>query len=69
MFFLHEGCILIKRVAAIGGDLVQHGSQTLIVPEQHIYVLGDNGEASIDSQTWVEPYIHADEIIAWWVGS
>lgn len=67
VFFLHDGRILIKRVVAVGGDRVWHGEQMLVVPERHIYVLGDNPGASVDSSSWNEPFVHVEDVVAWWI--
>lgn len=62
--FRHEGKLLVKRVAAIGGDLIEHKQRTLRIPNGKLYVLGDNRERSTDSSSWEEPFIHIDSVIA-----
>lgn len=48
--FEHEGKQQVKRIAAVGGDAVEHKGDVLIVPDGKIYVLGDNKDNSADSK-------------------
>lgn len=66
--FEHEGKQLVKRIAAVGGDVVEHKGDVLIVPDGKIYVLGDNKDNSADSKSWAVPFIENDDIIATVVG-
>ena len=66
--FEHEGKQLVKRIAAVGGDVVEHKGDVLIVPDGKIYVLGDNKDNSADSKSWAVPLIENDDIIATVVG-
>lgn len=62
--FEHEGKQVVKRIAAMCGDTVEHKGDVLIVPDGKIYVLGDNKDNSADSRSWVVPFIDNDSIIA-----
>ncbi|MCI9543668.1 MAG: signal peptidase I [Acutalibacter muris] len=62
--FEHEGKQLVKRIAAVGGDVVEHKGCTLMVPERKFYVLGDNRENSSDSRVWKIPLIERSNILA-----
>ncbi|MCI9226017.1 MAG: signal peptidase I [Acutalibacter sp.] len=66
--FEHEGKQLVKRIAAVGGDVVEHKGDVLIVPDGKNYVLGDNKDNSADSKSWAVPLIENDDIIATVVG-
>lgn len=62
--FEHEGKQLVKRIAAVGGDVVEHKGQQLTVPEGYFYVLGDNKKNSLDSRYWEEPFAERLDVIA-----
>lgn len=40
--FRHGDKLLVKRIAAVGGDTIRHWGKKLTVPEGCFYVLGDN---------------------------
>lgn len=40
--FEHNGRLLVKRIAAVGGEAIVHAGQELIVPNGCYYMLGDN---------------------------
>ncbi len=56
--------LLVKRIAAVGGDTVQHRGKKLTVPEGCFYVLGDNTESSYDSRYWEEPFVQKQNLLA-----
>ena len=62
--FRHDEKLLVKRVAAVGGDMIEHNGQTLAVPKNHFYVLGDNAEDSHDSRYWDNPFVSYEKVIA-----
>lgn len=62
--FEHEGKQLVKRIAAVGGDVVEHKGRRLIVPEGCFYVLGDNTQSSYDSRYWEEPFVQNQNLLA-----
>lgn len=62
--FNHEGRLLVKRVAAVGGDTVRINETDQTVPEDCFYVLGDNTENSYDSRYWSDPFVQETDILA-----
>lgn len=62
--FRHDEKLLVKRVAAVGGDIIEENSQTLTVPAECFYVLGDNTEHSYDSRCWKEPFVERQDVLA-----
>ena len=64
VIFKYEGVLLVKRIAAIGGDELTVDGVRYIVPEGFYLMLGDNSENSYDSRYWEEPYIIEENIVA-----
>ena len=64
IIFRHEGKLLVKRIAAVGGDTVERNGVSMTVPEGCYYVLGDNADNSYDSRFWVEPFMKEGEVVA-----
>lgn len=77
VIFNHGNRQLVKRVAAIPGDVVYvsgatvcvnkflvGAEKTIEVPEGHFYMLGDYEDDSFDSRYWEEPLICEKEILA-----
>ena len=65
--FQHEGKLLVKRIAAVEGDVAEHKGQRLKVPEGCFYVLGDNANNSWDSMLWESPFVETSDILATWI--
>ena len=61
--FEHEGKQLVKRIAAVGGDVVEHKGRRLIVPQGYFYVLGDNPDNSCDSRYWLRPFVSYGQVV------
>ena len=62
--FRHNEKLFVKRVAAVGGDIIEENGQTLTVPAECFYVLGDNTEHSYDSRCWKEPFLERQDVLA-----
>lgn len=63
--FRLDGQNLVKRIAAISGDIVYIDEITQQeVPAGYFYMLGDNPTESFDSRHWDNPFIHESTIVA-----
>ena len=77
--FKHNNIMLVKRVAAIPGDIIYidaigevifvneghpNASLVLTVPDGGYFMLGDNIGNSDDSRIWKDPFISKRQIIA-----
>lgn len=64
IIFRHEEKLLVKRIAACGGEEIERNGETITVPTDSFYVLGDNAAVSYDSRYWEEPFVKAEDVIA-----
>ena len=77
--FNQDGFMLVKRVAAVPGDVIYindsggvisfneeipHSARIFTVPDECYFVLGDNTGNSDDSRLWKDPFIKKTQIIA-----
>lgn len=76
--FHRDGELLVKRIAAVGGDTVdlrrlsyvsgwtipKRDEEVVIVPEGCFFVLGDNTENSFDSRYWEEMFVKETDVVA-----
>lgn len=76
--FEKDGILMVKRVVAIPGDVVdltmltymnefplpKCANTVITVPPDSFFVLGDNTQNSWDSRYWDEPYVKMNQIKA-----
>lgn len=62
--FKHEGKVLVKRIAGVGGENLEVQGTTYSIPEGYYFVLGDNMDDSYDSRFWENPFVSDSCIIA-----
>lgn len=60
----HGGQLMVKRIAAVEGDMVERNGICMTIPEDCYYVLGDNEENSLDSRYWEEPFVRVRDVVA-----
>lgn len=64
IIFRHDGNMLVKRIAAMEGDMVEQNGVSMTVPEGCYYVLGDNANSSYDSRYWLNPFVDEVDVVA-----
>lgn len=78
IIFEHEGQYLVKRIVGCPEDVIEldkiafmdslpppdRGTESLTVPNNCYYVLGDNVQNSLDSRYWANPFISEENIYA-----
>ena len=64
IIFRYDGKLLVKRIAAVEGDIVEKNGISMTVPEGCCYVLGDNTDSSYDSRYWPDPFVSEEDVMA-----
>ena len=78
IIFRRDGRLLVKRIAAVGGDSIDLGNMTyspgllvpkrnrqvVVVPGDCFFVLGDNAENSYDSRYWENMFVKKTDVVA-----
>ena len=64
VIFRHDGCTLVKRIAASPGETYILNGSPITVPAGKYLLLGDNTDDSYDARYWEDPFISAEHIIA-----
>ena len=64
IIFRHDGKLLVKRIAAVEGDMVERSGVNMTVPKGYYYVLGDNADNSYDSRYWEDPFVSKRDVVA-----
>lgn len=64
VIFCHGGNLFVKRIAAVGGNVVMHNGINMSVPEGSYYMLGDNADDSYDSRYWDDPFVPVTTVVA-----
>lgn len=62
--FEYGETVMVKRIAAAGGDVIEHNGEVITVPAGCYYMLGDNASDSFDSRYWDDPFVPRDDVIA-----
>lgn len=64
IIFRHDGKLMVKRIVATEGEVIERNGVSLTVPEDCYYVLGDNVGNSFDSRYWKDPFVREETVVA-----
>ena len=62
--FKKDGQYMVKRVVAVGGEIISVDNNKYIVPYGAVFLLGDNKNNSYDSRFWEEHFVNVENIVA-----
>ncbi len=64
VIFRHGNNMVVKRIAAVPGYVVEINETATVVPDGCYYLLGDNAKRSVDSRYWKNPFVFKEDILA-----
>lgn len=66
---IHDGVVFVNGENELlpGTGATQSNSESFTVPGGHVFLLGDNRDASRDARFWENPYVSVEDIKGEWI--
>jgi signal peptidase I len=66
---IHDGVVFVNGENELlpGTGATQSNSESFTVPDGHVFLLGDNRDASRDARFWENPYVSVEDIKGEWI--